>query len=83
MMLKVGKLYCVREQPLLVFATKQDEFLGQAHLKGVYIDTSQPFLILDSWDQNIGADKICYQVLFNDRKGWIYIGTDNEIKEIV
>ena len=47
MKLEVGKLYCVREAPLLVYPTEVAAYVGRDHYEGVYIDTSQPFLVLN------------------------------------
>ncbi len=67
MTLKIGKLYCVRENPLAIRAY-EGQVVG-------YIDTSVPFLILERRGR-------WYQVLCGDKKGWIDILPGNPAKEI-
>ena len=91
MKLEVGKLYCVREAPLLVYPTEVAAYVGRDHYEGVYIDTSQPFLVLnvrinprrDVRDTRKDDPYNTYEVLYNDRKGWIWIDVNNPVKEIV
>ena len=67
--LEVGKLYCVRENPLTIRDRPYETVII-----GV-IDTSVPFLILDRKGPY-------YQVLYGDKKGWIDILPGNPAKEI-
>jgi len=94
MILEVGKLYCVREAPLLVYPTELAAYVGSDHYAGVYIDTSQPFLVLNvRINPRRGVGRVgrprkddpynTYEVLYNDRKGWIWIDVNNPVKEIV
>lgn len=61
--LEVGKLYCVRETPLIVF-NSPIESLGDLNKRLGYIDTSQPFLVI-----SVKGTRI--QVIFEDKTGWI------------
>jgi hypothetical protein len=61
--LEVGKLYCVREIPLIVFNSPIESLMDLNKRLG-YIDTSQPFLI-------ISVKGTWIQVVFEDKTGWI------------
>jgi hypothetical protein len=92
-MMEVGKLYLVRENPLLVYSDADMSGFGK-RLNGVplgvaiellrqlnVIDTCQPFLILDR--RYLGPRRgVRYNVLFGDKKGWIQIQLDNEVEEV-
>lgn len=78
MKLEVGKLYCVRENPLLVYSNASQEY-NPVDL----IDTSQPFLILTIKRLERDLAGKFYEVIYNDRKGWIWIDTNNPAKETV
>lgn len=74
-MMEVGKLYLVRENPLLVYSEPDADMAGFGKRLDV-IDTCQPFLVLDR--RIIGARRgVRYNVLFGDKKGWIQIQLDN------
>ena len=66
--LKIGKLYCVRENPIQLLSYK-------SFVMG-WIDTSVPFLLLKVEGTNL-------QVLFEDKTGWIELRTDNPVVEFV
>ncbi len=66
--LEIGKLYCVRENPIQLLSYKR-------FVMG-WIDTSVPFLLLKV------EGRYC-QVLFEDKTGWIDIdiNPDNPVVE--
>lgn len=76
-MLKVGKLYCFRENPL-PFCDDKGRRLG-------WIDTSSPFLVIEAESFNIAeVETTFYQVLYEDKKGWIDLRSGNPVvKEFV
>lgn len=76
-MLKIGKLYCVRETPLTVLNRWGAE-PELAELRSVvgYIDTCVPFLILEMQGTKL-------QVLFENKTGWTMIDPKNTVVEIV
>jgi len=68
--LEVGKLYCVREDPLLLMDRPDGNKVVTC------IDTSVPFLLLKVEGTNL-------QVLFEDKTGWVELRTDNPVVEFV
>lgn len=70
MTLKIGKLYCVRENPLAYYRSMMR--IGRIG----WIDTSVPFLLIRIEEQ-------FYQIVYGDQKVWIDVIAGNPLTEFV